>query len=98
MPGLPTTHEATAITAAMPSMTPTPHSIGTTLAALALLYIWVAVVVLGGGLAKSAQASPAPAPSAAAAPSAGLALLGAPRTVYACELTMTVIMGLMLLG
>jgi hypothetical protein len=87
-------------TVAMPAMTPTPHTIGTALAALALLYVWAAVVVFGGGLAKLASAASAasePVP-AAAAPSAGLALLGAPRTVYACELTMTVVMGLMLLG
>ncbi len=79
--------------ASMPGMAAGPGGIGTALAALALLYIWVAVVVLGGGMAKSALAQPA-LPKLPT----GLALLGAPVIVYACELTMTVVMGLMLLG
>jgi hypothetical protein len=79
--------------ASMPGMAAGPGGIGTALATLALLYIWVAVVVLGGGLAKSALAQPA-SPKLPA----GLALLSAPVTFYACELTMTVVMGLMLLG
>lgn len=72
------------------------------LAVLALGYVWVAVVVFGIGLARSVRL-----PEAASGPGdvevrglelRGLALLSAPVTVYACELTMTVVMGLMLLG
>ena len=61
------------------------------LAVLALGYVWIAVVVLGIGLTRSAR------PQAVSGPG-GLGLLGAPVTVYGCELTMTVVMGLMLLG
>lgn len=57
---------------------------------LALIYTWTAVVFLGGGLAKVAAAQPLPTSRAA--------LLAAPVTVYTCELAMTVVMGLMLLG
>jgi uncharacterized protein DUF5134 len=81
---------------AMPGMTSSPTGLTTALAALALLYVWVAVVVLGSGLAKSTP-TPSTAPAGTTG-TVGLALLSAPRTVYACELTMTVIMGLMLLG
>jgi hypothetical protein len=66
--------------------------LGAALAALALVYVWTAVVVLGAGLARSARLQ---APTAVPT---GWGLLGAPVTVYACELTMTVVMGLMLLG
>jgi Domain of unknown function (DUF5134) len=83
--------------ASMPGMTAVPGGFGAALATFALLYIWVAVVVLGGGLAKSALAQPA-GPQPPSRLPAGLALLGAPVTVYACELIMTVVMGLMLLG
>jgi hypothetical protein len=79
--------------ASMPGMTAGPGGVGAALATIALLYIWAAVIVLGAGLAKSALAR-----SAELKLPAGLALLGAPVTVYACELTMTVVMGLMLLG
>jgi hypothetical protein len=65
------------------------------LAVLALGYVWIAVVVLGIGLARSARPQPA---GLGAVELRGLELLGAPVTVYACELTMTVVMGLMLLG
>jgi hypothetical protein len=61
-----------------------------TISTLALIYTWTAVVILGGGLAKAASAQPLP--------SDRIALLGAPVTVYTCELAMTVVMGLMLLG
>jgi hypothetical protein len=60
------------------------------LSTLALIYVWVAVLFLGAGLAKAASAQPAP--------SGAVAVLAAPVTVYACELAMTVVMGLMLLG
>lgn len=60
------------------------------LGTLALIYVWAAVLVLGGGLAKAASARPAPTGT--------VAVLAAPITVYACELAMTVVMGLMLLG
>jgi hypothetical protein len=79
---------------AMAGMAPEPRSLGAVLATLALGYVWIAVLVLGGGLAKVAAGSGA----ACTPPPAGLALLGAPVTVYACELAMTVVMGLMLLG
>jgi len=65
------------------------------LAVLALGYVWIAVVVLGLGLARSARPQSA---SDSGGSVGGLGLLGAPVTVYACELTMTVVMGLMLLG
>lgn len=57
---------------------------------LASIYTWTAVVFLGSGLAKAATAQPLP--------SSTVALLAAPVTVYTCELAMTVVMGLMLLG
>jgi len=82
------------------------------LAVLALGYVWVAVVVLGIGLARSVRLPQAASePGDLELPDLelpglelpglelrGLALLSAPVTVYACELTMTVVMGLMLLG
>src|SRR5258708_2438858 len=60
------------------------------LGALSLIYVWAAGLFLGAGLAKAAFAQPAP--------NGTVAVLAAPVTVYACELTMTVVMGLMLLG
>ena len=60
------------------------------LSTLSLIYIWTAVLVLGAGLARAVSGQPAP--------SGGAAVLSASVTVYACELTMTVVMGLMLLG
>lgn len=82
MQGMPGMAAATAATAAASS--------GPTLGTLALIYTWAAVVVLGCGLVKAASARPVP--------SGGVALLAAPVTVYTCELAMTVVMGLMLLG
>jgi hypothetical protein len=83
---------SSAAMASMPGMTgASSGGLGAALTALALVYVWTAVVVLGVGLAKSAAPRGSPSPG-------GLALLGAPVTVYACELTMTVVMGLMLLG
>lgn len=61
-----------------------------TLGTLSLLYVWAAALYLGAGLAKAVVAQPAPNGAAA--------ILAAPVTVYACEVTMTVVMGLMLLG
>jgi hypothetical protein len=61
-------------------------SVGT----LSLLYVWAAVLVLGGGLVKAVTTRPVP--------DGTVAILAAPVTVYACELAMTVVMGLMLLG
>ncbi len=61
-----------------------------TLGTLSLLYVWTAALCLGAGLAKAAIAQPAPNGAAA--------VLAAPVTVYACEVAMTVVMGLMLLG
>lgn len=60
-------------------------SVGT----LSLLYVWAAVLVLGGGLVKAVTTRPVP--------DGPVAILAAPVTVYACELAMTVVMGLMLL-
>jgi hypothetical protein len=48
------------------------------------------VLFLGAGLMKVLSGRPAPSGAAA--------LLAAPMTVYACELAMAVVMGLMLLG
>ena len=60
------------------------------LGTLSLLYVWAAVFVLGGGLVKAVTTRPVP--------NDAVAILAAPVTVYACELAMTVVMGLMLLG
>jgi len=60
------------------------------LGTLSLLYVWVAVLVLGGGLVKAVTTRPVP--------NDAVAILAAPVTVYACELAMTVVMGLMLLA
>ena len=57
---------------------------------LSLIYVWAAVLVLGSGLAKAVTRQPAP--------DGAVAILAAPVTVYACELSMTVVMGLMLLA
>lgn len=73
---------------AMPGMAASSN--GVTVSTLALIYTWTAVVFLGGGLAKAAAAQPLPTNP--------VALLAAPVTVYTCELAMTVVMGLMLLG
>lgn len=72
---------------AMPGMT---AASGPSLGTLALIYTWSAVVILGCGLAKAAASQPAPAGVAA--------ILSAPTTVYTCELAMTIVMGVMLLG
>ena len=83
MPGMPGTAgmPATATGFASASW----FSLGT----LSLLYVWVAVLVLGGGLVKAVTRRPVP--------NDAVAILAAPVTVYACELAMTVVMGLMLL-
>lgn len=60
------------------------------LSTLSLLYVWAAVLVLGGGLVKAMTTRPVP--------NDAVAILAAPVTVYACEVAMTVVMGLMLLG
>jgi Domain of unknown function (DUF5134) len=60
------------------------------LGTVSLIYVWAAVVVLGGGLVKAVTTQPVP--------DGAVAILAAPVTVYACELAMTVVMGLMLLG
>lgn len=73
---------------AMPGMAASSHWLA--VSTLALIYTWTAVVFLGGGLAKAAAAQPLP--------TSPVALLAAPVTVYTCELAMTVVMGLMLLG
>lgn len=60
------------------------------LGTLSLIYVWAAVLVLGSGLVKAVSTRPVP--------NDAVAILAAPVTVYACELAMTVVMGLMLLG
>jgi hypothetical protein len=60
------------------------------LSTLSLLYVWAAVLVLGGGLVKAVTTRPVP--------NDAVAILAAPVMVYACEVAMTVVMGLMLLG
>jgi hypothetical protein len=89
MAGMPSMTDATGATsvtgiAGMPASA-SWLSLGT----LSLLYVWAAVLVLGGGLVKAVTARPVP--------SGAVAILAAPVTVYACELAMTVVMGLMLL-
>lgn len=59
------------------------------LGTLSLIYVWAAVLVLGWGLVKTVTTRPVP--------NDAVAILAAPVTVYACELAMTVVMGLMLL-
>lgn len=59
------------------------------LSTLSLLYVWAAVLVLGGGLVKAVTTRPVP--------NDAVAILAAPVTVYACEVAMAVVMGLMLL-
>lgn len=73
---------------AMPGMAASSSwlSVGT----LALIYTWTAVAFLGAGLVKAASVRPVP--------TGAVALLAAPVTIYTCELSMTVVMGLMLLG
>ena len=69
-------------------------------------YVWLSVLVLGGGLARAflAEAGEETGSGLGSEPGAGTrsldlgALLGAPSTIYACELAMTVVMGLMLLS
>lgn len=65
-------------------------------------YVWLSVLVLGGGLARAFLAEAATdtglEPGLGTRPLDLGALLGAPSTVYACELAMTVVMGLMLLS
>jgi hypothetical protein len=71
-----------------------------------LAYVWIAALVLGYGMTRVLAAErPAPAvaglgaagDAGAAAADSG-ALLSSPATVYACELAMTVLTGLMLLN
>jgi hypothetical protein len=84
MPGMPGT-------AAMPATaTGFASASWLSLGTLSLLYVWVAVLVLGGGLVKAVTTRPVP--------NDAVAILAAPVTVYACELAMTVVMGLMLLA
>ena len=84
MPGMATSSDQFPVSTLVPAST-----LGTA-STLALIYTWTAVVILGGGLAKAAAARPLPTDP--------VALLAAPVTVYTCELAMTVVMGLMLLG
>jgi len=60
------------------------------LSTLSLVYMWAAVLVLGGGLVKAVMTRPVP--------NDAVAVLAAPATVYACELAMTVLTGLMLVA
>jgi hypothetical protein len=59
---------------------------------LLLGYVWIAALVLGYGM-TSVLAAPQPQHAGTAG-----ALLSSPATVYACELAMTVLTGLMLLN
>jgi hypothetical protein len=70
----------------MEAMGGSPDELGV----LSLAYIWIAVLLLGLRMARAVSAQP---PTVGAA-----AMLSAPAVVYACELAMTVVMGLMLLG
>jgi hypothetical protein len=59
---------------------------------LSLMYVWIAVLLLGIGMSRVVHRQPVLTSANTAA------VLGAPVTVYACELVMTLVMGLMLLG
>lgn len=71
-----------------------------------LAYVWIAALVLGYGMTRVLAAErPAPAVAGLGGPGAVVAaaadsgaLLSSPATVYACELAMTVLTGLMLLN
>jgi hypothetical protein len=58
---------------------------------LLLAYVWIAALVLGHGMTR-VYAAPQPGDGGA------VALLSSPATVYACEIAMTVLTGLMLLN
>lgn len=77
----------------MAGMTAAGASPGTT-TLLLLGYVWVAALVLGYGMTRVLAT-----PQKTAQPGAtGAVLLSSPATVYACELAMTVLTGLMLLS
>ena len=79
--------------AGMGAMSATTGSAPGTTVLLLLAYVWIAALVLGVGMTRVLAAGEAE--SAAAAPGT---LLASPATVYACELAMTVLTGLMLLS
>jgi hypothetical protein len=79
--------------AGMSATSATAGSAPGTTVLLLLAYVWIAALVLGVGMTRVLAVGEAE--SAAAAPGT---LLASPATVYACELAMTVLTGLMLLS
>jgi hypothetical protein len=76
----------------MTATTGTGNAPGTTVLVL-LAYVWIAALVLGVGMTRVLAAGERGAETAETG-----ALLSSPATVYACELAMTVLTGLMLLS
>jgi hypothetical protein len=83
---------STARAVAMPGMV--MGAAPSTTVLLLLAYVWLAALVLGVGMTRVL------ATNASGSPKAGqtVSLLSSPPTVYACELAMTVLTGLMLLS
>lgn len=84
--------------AAMPGMV---MGTGATPGATVLIllgYVWLAALVLGYGMTRVLAAAQAEGATVPATGTASGALLSSPATVYACELAMTVLTGLMLLS
>lgn len=80
----------------MAGMTAAGASPGTT-TLLLLGYVWAAALVLGYGMTR-VLATPSGAPAGVQQSGTAAVLLSSPATVYACELAMTVLTGLMLLS
>jgi Domain of unknown function (DUF5134) len=77
---------------AMPDMAALPTGAPGVAVLVFLAYVWIAALVLGYGMTRLLPAIVTPDAVGAQA------LLGSPATVYGCELAMTVLTGLMLLG
>lgn len=100
----PTGSAARTAPASMPGMAMGSAIGGAPGAAVLLLlgYVWIAALALGYGMTRVLEAAAVATAGRAAAEQAAtnrgvFALLASPATVYACELAMTVLTGLMLL-
>jgi hypothetical protein len=86
--------------AAMPGMVMDAGTHPSATMLVLLGYVWLSALVLGYGMTRVLAAAQ-PQAEVAAVPAARVAsgsLLSSPATVYACELAMTVLTGLMLLS